>query len=142
MKLKVKKLLPRAIMPTKAHQDEDVGWDIYASCDAEISAGFQERVPVDIAVEVPVGYYIEVHTKSSFAVRCLKAHLGIIDNGYRGDLGVLMVNYGSEDQQIRSGDKIAQLVIKKQEDIGWGIEECEELSDSVRGEKGFGSSGR
>jgi dUTP pyrophosphatase len=142
MLIKAKRLLPRAKLPTKAYGDGDAGWDIYASCNTLIESGDQVRVPVDLAIELPKGYFVEVHTKSSYGARGLKAHLGIIDNGYRGDLGVLMFNYGKEQQRIEAGDKVAQLIVRKQEDIGWTVEERLELSDSERGEKGFGSSGR
>ena len=137
--LKVKKLLPDAVLPTVAHPGEDIGYDLYSSEELSIPARAAAGVHTGIAIEfVPVAGGI-VKTRSGLAKKRLMCNAGVIDAGYRGEVIVLMENLADEPYTIRKGDKIAQL-LEHPFLAGEVIES--ELSDAARGAKGFGSSGQ
>src|SRR5215831_10820765 len=132
--LKVKKLIPNAVLPTVAHPGEDIGYDLYAAEDITIAARGAAGVHTGIAIEfVPVAGGI-VKTRSGLAKKRLMCNAGVIDAGYRGEVIVLMENLGDEAYTIRKGDKIAQL-LEHPFLAGEVVEE--ELSDAARGAKGF-----
>jgi dUTP pyrophosphatase len=136
--LKVQRLSPHAILPTIAHPGEDIGYDLYASEDATIPARGMVPVPTGIAIEfVPKAGGV-VKTRSSMAKRRLMCNAGVLDAGYRGEVLVMMENLGDSDYRVHRGDKVAQLLEHPQmaEEV---IEE--DLTDTARGAKGFGSSG-
>lgn len=142
--LRVKKLNEYATLPTRA-TDGDAGLDLYAS-EFDYATTEQVRaVSTGIAVEIPYGYVGLVHPRSGTALRnglTVVNAPGTIDAGYRGEVKVLLTligRMGYESLSISPGDRIAQLVIQKVELPT--VEEAEELSDSVRGVAGFGSSG-
>ena len=136
--LKVKKLTPDALVPTVAHPGEDIGFDLYSNEDVEIVAGGMAGIHTGIAIEfVPKAGGI-VKTRSGMAKQRLLCNAGVIDAGYRGELVILMENLGAQPYQVRKGDKIAQL-LEHPYLAGPVVED--ELSETLRGEKGFGSSG-
>jgi dUTP pyrophosphatase len=136
--LKVKKLSPDAVLPTVAHPGEDIGYDLYSAEDLTLSPRGATGVHTGIAIEfVPAAGGI-VKTRSGMAKKRLMCNAGVIDAGYRGEVIVLMENLGDEPYTIRRGDKIAQL-LEHPFLAGEVVED--ELSDAVRGAKGFGSSG-
>jgi dUTP pyrophosphatase len=136
--LKVKKLSPDAVLPTVAHPAEDIGYDLYSAEDLTLSPRGAAGVHTGIAIEfVPAAGGI-VKTRSGMAKKRLMCNAGVIDAGYRGEVIVLMENLGDEPYTIRRGDKIAQL-LEHPFLAGEVVED--ELSDAVRGAKGFGSSG-
>jgi len=136
--LKVKKLLPDAVLPTVAHPGEDIGYDLYSAEDITLPARGRAGVHTGIAIEfAPVAGGI-VKTRSGMAKKRLMCNAGVIDAGYRGEIIVLMENLGDEPYTIRRGDKIAQL-LEHPFLAGEVVEE--ELSEAARGAKGFGSSG-
>ena len=97
-------------------------------------------MPTGIAIELPPGYEAQVRPRSGMALKhSVTVNFGTIDPGYRGEIRVIMFNLGHADYVIEKGDRIAQLVIGRYEAIEW---EEGDLSDSTRGEGGFGSSGR
>jgi len=144
MVVKVKKVHPDAQLPQKAHEDEDAGWDVFSVQDVDIYPGEVKYVDIGIRIELPIGYYWEIHTRSSFNRKNLSVYPGIIDNGYRGMCDIVVKNLNREGKpyHISKGDKVAQILIRKQVDMGWKCEEVEDLSEAKRGEKGFGSSGK
>ena len=94
-----------------------------------------------MAVSVPEGYYGRLAGRSGL---CLASGIivggGVIDEDYRGGVGIIILNMGEEDFVIRRGDRVAQLIIEKiLSDVEW--EECETLEETARGEDGFGSTG-
>ena len=99
-------------------------------------------VGTGLFIELPIGIEAQVRPRSGFAAKkgitVLNA-LGTIDADYRGEIGVILVNLSNEDFLIQNGERIAQLVIAKHERADW--EEVQELSDTERGEGGFGSTG-
>jgi dUTP diphosphatase len=137
--LKVKRLLPDAVLPTVAHPGEDIGYDLYSCEDVMIAARCATGIHTGIAIEfVPSAGGI-VKTRSGLARKRLMCNAGVIDAGYRGEIIVLMENLGDEPYCIRKGDKIAQL-LEHPFLTGEVIES--DLSEAVRGAKGFGSSGQ
>ncbi len=137
--LKVKRLSPDAVLPTVAHPEEDIGYDLYAAEDVTIAAHGAAGVPTGIAIEfVPAAGGI-VKTRSGLAKKRLMCNAGVIDAGYRGELIVLLENLSDEPYAVRKGDKIAQLLEHR-----WLAGEVSEgaLNQASRGAKGFGSSGQ
>ncbi len=100
-------------------------------------------VPTGLKIAVPQGYEVQVRPRSGlalkFGITCLNSP-GTIDSDYRGEVGVILVNLGSEDFVIRRGDRIAQMVVAQHARIAWDIQDS--LSVTTRGEGGFGSTGR
>ena len=136
--LKVKKLTLDAIVPTVAHPGEDIGYDLYSAEDITITARGAAGVHTGIAIEFapPAGGIVK--TRSGMAKKRLMCNAGVIDAGFRGELIVLMENLADEPYLIRKGDKIAQLL--EHPFLAGEVAE-DELTDAVRGGKGFGSSG-
>jgi dUTP pyrophosphatase len=120
----------------------DAGLDLYAYEDVFIPIGGRTIVKTGIAMEVPFGFVGKIEDRSSMASKGLKTSGGIIDHGYTGEIGVILTNQNitGTGYQIKKGDKIAQILINP---IALPeIIPVTELSESERGDKGFGSSGR
>ncbi len=127
-------------MPKYEHAG-DAGLDLFASETVIIKKGEKTAVPTGIQMEIPEGYVGFIWDKSGLAIKQgLKTLGGVVDSGYRGEVMVGMINLGSADYTIEKNHKVAQMVIQKKERVT--VEEVKELSDSARGEKGFGSSGK
>lgn len=142
MELKIKKLYEDAKIPSYAHEG-DVGMDLYSCADYTLSPGKRELISTGISVELPGGYEMQIRPKSGLALKkgiSIVNSPGTVDAGYRGEVGVIMINHGEEIFQIEKGDKIAQAVINKAEIVD--ITEVDRLSESSRGEGGFGSTGK
>lgn len=147
-KLKVKKLDTRAIIPTKAHKG-DAGYDLYALEDTLIKGtedgGTQEidykpsKVKTGISFEIPEGFVGLLWDRSSRGSNGFKVMGGVIDSTYRGEVIVCLTKFG-QSATIAAGEKIAQIIFQPVEHFE--LIETSELSDSTRGEKGFGSSGK
>ncbi len=119
----------------------DAAFDLYTKVHVELSPGEKGEVPTGLALEIPEGYVGLVWDKSGIGIkRGVKTLGGVIDCGFRGELVVGMVNLSKEVQIFERGEKIAQMIIQKKERVI--LEEAEELTDSHRGERGFGSSGK
>src|ERR1700761_450804 len=142
MSLRVRRLDPGALPPTRAHRG-DAGLDLYALEGIELGPGERASVRTGIAVEIPDGRAGLVLPRSGLAARhglALVNAPGLIDSGYRGELRVLLLNTDRENRfEVRAGDRIAQLV------MGAGATEeaveVDALAASDRGSGGFGSSG-
>jgi len=140
--LKVKKLHLDAILPTCSRPGEDLAFDIYALEDVVLSHGIVQRVSTGIAIEME-GFGFLVRDRSSMVYpRNILTCGGVIDRGYRGEIFINLILFGSTPEyHIQRGDKIAQIIPIRPEtlvDVAW----VTELSDSDRGDKGYGSSGR
>jgi dUTP pyrophosphatase len=141
--LPILKLKDEAILPTRAHPG-DAGLDLYACESAHIGPGERWSVGTGVGVEIPEGHAGLVLPRSGLArdhgISLVNAP-GLIDSGYRGELRVLLLNTDpAETFRVETGDRIAQLVltpIATPEPV-----EAAELTESVRGRGGFGSSGR
>lgn len=120
------------------------GMDLRAYLEEPMTLLPMERklVPTGIYVEIPNGYEGQVRARSGLAIKKgigLVNGIGTIDSDYRGELRVPLINWGSEPFEIQDGDRIAQLVIVKYERVQ--VEPVQELSDTDRGEGGFGHTG-
>jgi dUTP pyrophosphatase len=142
MTLRVRRLDPRAMLPTRAYPG-DAGLDLYALEDAVLAAGERASVRTGIAVEIPDGEAGLVLPRSGLAARhgiALVNAPGLIDSGYRGEIRVLLLNTDrAASFAIGAGDRIAQLVLVNVQ--APPVEEVEDLAVSERGTGGFGSSG-
>lgn len=140
--LRIKLLNDRAVVPTRAHEG-DAGLDLYSSEDVSFRPGEVVAVPTGIALEIPLGYVGLVHPRSGLASRqgiTVVNAPGTIDAAYRGEVLVLLTSIKQQGLiTLPAGSRIAQLVIQQVELPE--IEVVDELSDSVRGENGFGSTG-
>lgn len=100
-------------------------------------------IPTGLKVAVPLGFEVQVRPRSGLALKhgitCLNSP-GTVDSDYRGEVGVILINLGTEDFQIRRGDRIAQMVVARHARIEWEV--VESLDDTERGAGGFGSTGR
>ena len=142
MKISFLKLDSELPTPRHAH-DGDGGVDLYARIDRRLGPGERDLIPTGVAVAVPVGYAALVVPRSGLAVKHglgVVNSPGLIDSGYRGEVQVILINHGSEAVEIERGERIAQLVVVPVAVQDWV--EVEDLSDSGRGEGGFGSTGR
>jgi dUTP pyrophosphatase len=137
--LPVRRLDPAAILPTRAHAD-DAGLDLYALEDAVVEPGAGLLLRTGVAVAVPVGHVGLVCDRSSLARRGLKTAGGVIDAGYRGELGVLVWNLSREAQHVKKGERCAQMLVIP---IATPAPvDSADLGDTSRGSGGFGSTGR
>lgn len=142
MVLKVKKIREEAVLPKYAHPG-DAGMDVCSCVDCILKPGERMMVTTGLAFEVPYGYELQTRPRSGLALRngiSIVNTPGTLDAGYRGELGIILINHGQEDFEIKKGERIAQAVINKVELVD--IEEAEVLSESERGTNGFGSSGK
>ena len=125
----------------------DVGIDIPVALLPEedpiiINPGERKLLPTDIKLEIPEGYWIAVEARSSTSKRSLIVPKGVIDTGYRGEIFAQIINVGTEPAIIHHGDRLVQLILQKNETADLIVEETDILSESERGESGFGSSGK
>lgn len=140
MNLSFKKLHPDAKVPLYAHS-HDAGFDMYATEDVHFEPGAKMRVPTGIALEIPDGYVGLVWDKSSLSFNHgLKTMGGVIDSGYRGEIIMGLYNFSDTPYTIKKGDKVAQILIQKIEHATF--QEVDSLSDTSRGENGWGSTGK
>ena len=140
-KVLVKKLRPTAILPKFAHGElSDAGADLYAAEDVRLRGMAPTIVKCGFAMALPLDTHAEVRPRSGLALHGVTVWNapGTIDAGYRGEVGVIMLSL--HDYEVRAGDRIAQMVVMEHRIVGY--EEVAELSDTERGEGGFGSSGR
>lgn len=133
------KLDDGAFMPERAH-DTDAGYDLRTPVDFELPAHGTALIDMGVHVELPAGACGILISKSGLNVRHNITSTGLIDEGYRGSIAVKLYNHGDDDLAFRRGDKISQLVITLY--LATDLVQVDELSDTDRGENGFGSTGR
>ena len=141
MQLKVKKLKNDAILPSYAREG-DAGLDLFAATQLVIQPGKSVLVPTGIAIELPPGTEAQVRPRSGLALKHALTVLntsGTVDEGYRGEVGVILINHGVSAFTVEPGMKIAQMVVSPR--IQVAVVEVAELSDTQRGAGGFGSTG-
>ena len=129
------------LFPRKAHED-DAAFDLRSRVDAVIPSGKITLVPTGVFMELPVGYEAQVRPRSGLALKHGITVLntpGTIDAGYRGEVGVILINAGPADFTVARGDRIVQMVVQKLADVE--LVAAEQLSDTNRGAGGFGSTG-
>lgn len=165
MLLKVRLLHPQAQVPTVAHAGSDLGFDLYSLEDVVLHPGVPAKLRTGIAVEGPPGWGFVLGDRSSMAAKGITYAGGRIDAGYRGEILVCLINVNQPDYRLTStraddgsitevslnrsdvsvaiqrGDKIAQMS-PFESHTNLQVSVVQELSESQRGAKGFGSSGR
>ena len=139
MNLRIKKLDPGLPLPRYAHEG-DSGIDLHSSQNIEIAPMETAIIRTGVACEIPPGLEGQVRGRSSLSVRGMLAAIGTIDAGYRGEIGVVLTNTSDCAVEILHGQRIAQLVIAPV--ARCEVVEVNDLSDSERGDNGFGSSGQ
>ena len=141
MTLRFRKLHPDAVLPSYAHPS-DAGMDVRSVQDLTIAPGKRALVPTGLVMLLPPMYEAQVRPRSGLALKSGVTVLntpGTIDSGYRGEVGVILANFGEADFHVRKGDKIAQIVIAPV--TRSEIVETTEVDETDRGAGGFGSTG-
>lgn len=120
------------------------GMDLKAYIDEPVilKPGQRMLVPTGLYIELPAGYEAQIRARSGLSIKKgigLVNGIGTIDSDYRGEIKVILINWGDEDFVIENGDRIAQMVIAKYERVEW--EQSDNLSDTERGSGGFGHTG-
>jgi dUTP pyrophosphatase len=138
MRLPISRLTDRAILPTYG-SEYAAGLDLYSPTDAIIPPNTRLLVKLDISIELPVQTFGHILPRSGLALKHgIHVGAGVIDQDYRGNVGVLLFNLGDEPFVVRKGDRIAQMVVKKFE----SVEVVEGgVKETKRGDGGFGSTG-
>lgn len=139
--LKVKLLNETSRLPSYAHEG-DAGLDLFSSKEIMIQPSQSALVPTGISIQLPTGTEAQIRPRSGLALKHQITVLnspGTIDAGYRGEIGVILINHGQDTFKIDIGMKIAQMVI--QPVIRVNVEVEENLDVTTRGEGGFGSTG-
>ncbi len=136
--MKVKKLHPNALLPKRAHAT-DSGADLFALQRTVLAPRAITHVHTGIAIELPEGTSGIIWGKSSVESKGIKAMAGLVDAPYRGELIVCMYNLNDTEFVFEQGQKVAQLVVLPT--LYPDFEEVDELSDTSRGQGGFGSTG-
>ena len=142
MRLIVKRLDPAgARLPERAHPG-DAGLDLFAAADVDIPPGEARLVGTGVAIELPPGTEGQIRPRSGLALRHAVTVLnapGTVDAGYRGEVGILLVNHGRQAFRVQQGMKVAQLVVTPVVEVE--VVETLALSESSRAGRGFGSTG-
>lgn len=139
--MKIKLLSENGKIPTRGSA-EAAGYDLYAAAPAIILPHTTEKIPTDIAIQIPYGYWGGIYARSGLATKkglrpanCC----GVVDSDYRGPVIVALHNDTENPQTIEPGERIAQLIIQPY--IAPNFEVVDELTETERGECGFGSTG-
>lgn len=143
VRIDLKSTHPDAVLPHANNADiatGDTGFDLVAVDNANIPRSGSAVVPVGLTLaDITPGYWIRIEPRSGLGFKHnIQPHLGVIDNGYRGDLAVKLYNFGDVDHEVQKGDKIAQLVVYPL--IQPVFRFTDNVTNTSRGDKGFGSS--
>ena len=143
IKVKIVRLKEKASLPAYATAHA-AGMDVSACLDATVTVepSSSALIPTGLAIELPEGYEAQLRPRSGLALRhliSLPNSPATIDADYRGEVGVILINHGREPFTVNHGDRIAQMVVSKVDRVAF--EEVDALSDTERGEGGFGHTG-
>lgn len=145
MRIYIKRLKNAKDLPMPCYMTPGAaGMDLYANVDSQIIINPKtiKLIPTGIAISLPQGYEAQIRPRSGLALKFGISFVntpGTVDSDYRGEINVIMINFGEKPFIINRGDRIAQMVINKIEIPE--ICEVEELDNTIRGEGGFGSTG-
>jgi dUTP pyrophosphatase len=143
LKVRIRRLREDARIPRYTHgPEEDAGMDLCSVEKALLEPGETKLVATGLAIELPPGFEAQIRPRSGLALKhgiTLPNSPATIDPGYRGELRVILHNFGTSPFEIQPGERIAQMIVARYEAVEW---EEGDLADSVRGTAGFGSSGR
>ncbi len=134
------KLSDKAKIPSQA-TFSDAGYDLFATESYVLKPGERKLFKTNISTAIPHGYYGRIAPRSWLAYKHgIDVLAGVVDSGYRGDIGIILINFWNEDFIVNEGDKIAQFIIEKCHYVEW--QEVVELPESQRGEWGWWSTGK
>lgn len=140
MQIKFKKLNENAVAPQYAHSF-DAGMDLFCLENISVEPNQRVQIGTGISMEIPEGFVGLIWDKSGLSHKSgLKTVGGVVDSQYRGEIKVGMINLSNETYNFEAGHKIAQMLIQKVEQVE--LIESDSLSETVRGEGGFGSTGK
>ncbi len=143
MKINIKRIDRTVPLPAYQHFGEDAGLDLHAAEDCIIKKNDYRLIKTGLMISIPPGYGGFVYPRSGLALKhgitVLNAD-GVIDPGYRGEIGVILINHGKDDFKIKHGDRIAQLILHRTISVEW--EEVDSLPESNRSAGGFGHTGK
>lgn len=143
LKVKITKLRENAILPE--YQSEfSAGMDLHACIDEPITIEPMERalIPTGLSIELPVGYESQIRARSGLSLKfgiSMANGVGTIESDYRGEYSVILINFGTAPFFVEPNMRMAQLIISKYEHVSW--QEVDSLSQTERGQGGFGSTG-
>jgi dUTP pyrophosphatase len=146
MRVSIKRLRPGGTNPLPGYMTSHAaGMDLYAELDSDLVLlpGGRTRVPTGIAIALPEGYEAQIRPRSGLALKhgiALVNAPGTIDPDYRGEIGVIVINHGSEPYTIRNGERIAQMVFAPFARAT--LHEVTDLDETARGDGGFGHTGK
>ena len=124
-----KKFSDKAQTPSQATM-ADAGYDLYSIEDYKLKPGERKLFKTNISAAIPVWYYWRIAPRSGLAYKHgIDVLAGVIDSGYRGDIGIILINFGDEDFVVEEGNKIAQFIIEKCHNVEW--KEVNELDDNT-----------
>lgn len=133
---------PRARMPAFAHEG-DSGFDLYTIERVILQSNERKVLRTGLRVELPEGFEMQIRPRSGISAKTtLTVLLGTVDSGYRGEIGVIVHNTSSGEAVVREGERIGQGVIMRVPEIVLVEVQKHELSETSRGQKGFGSTGK
>jgi dUTP pyrophosphatase len=137
--MRIKRIHKDATIPTKG-SDGAAGYDLYSTEDYKLCVGERKLFKTGLQIEIPSGLYGRIAPRSGLAYKHgIDVLAGVIDSDYRGDIGVILINFGNEAFEVKTRDRIAQLIFESYDDTIF-MEEGK-LSESDRGEGGYGSTG-
>ena len=146
IKVAIKRIRPEADLSLPCYMtSHSAGMDLYAdlSADATLLPGSRLLVPTGTAISLPEGYEAQIRPRSGLALKhgiSLVNSPGTIDADYRGEIGVILINHGNIPFVLKRGERVAQMVVARFSRVTW--QELDELGETVRGEGGFGHTGR
>lgn len=137
--LMIKLIAPSAKCPIRVSAGA-AGYDLFASESVTINKRSCAKIPLGIAFRVPLGTYGRIAPRSGLGSKFIGVGAGVVDRDYRGEVKVILYNHSDSDYEVTTGDRVAQLILEK---IAIApIEIRDSLDDTIRGEGGFGSTGR
>lgn len=135
----IKKLSNNATVPTRG-SELAAGLDLYSAVDIIIPSHGKSIVMTDISISIPEGYYGRIAPRSGLAAKhFIDVGAGVIDQDYRGNIGVVLFNFSDKEFVVKKGDRIAQLILEKI--LICNVQLVDDLENTNRGEGGFGSTG-
>lgn len=132
------KLLENGVAPEFKRQG-DVCLDCHSAITTEVRSGERELIPLGFALELPELYEAVIRPRSGLSSKGIDVAIGTVDTNYRGEVKACVINNSEETFRINFGDRICQLAIRSIPEIK--MAQVEELTETIRGDKGFGSSG-
>lgn len=139
VRISIQKCHDSAIIPSYAH-DGDAGFDLRSVAECRLAPGEKIIAKTGLKMSIPKGYFGSIRDRSGLAAKHgIHTLAGVVDSGYRGEVGIVMINLGKEEFTIEKGMRVAQMLIQPVEEAD--IAKVDTLDETKRNEGGFGSTG-